>query len=100
MIGFIFGALAGLAHRLFISPFIGKQTQRAQSVGTPAAGVMLSFIPFRMAYRSSLSRIVPDEKMRDEVSHAVDAAYWSVFYAYGVIVVLTILAGIGGKKET
>lgn len=99
MIGLVLGALAGLFHRFFVSPFVGKQTQRAQSVGTPAAGVMLAFLPFRFAYRYALRRIIPDKKMRDEVGNVIDGAYWATFYAYGVAVVVTILAGIGGKKN-
>ena len=100
MTGILLGFMMGLAHRFFVSPFIGKQTYRAQSIGTPAAGVMLAFIPFRVSVRLLLLRIVPDRKMRHDVGLAVDYSYWTVFLFYGLAVVLTILRGIGGVKES
>ena len=93
------GAVFGLLHRLFLSPFIGKQTRTAQSIGTPAAGVIMAAIPFRVAYKAELIRIVPDADMRREVEHAVDSSYERVYFFYGLVVALTILAGIGGKKK-
>ena len=99
MTAVIGGALAGLFHRLFISPFIGKQTRKAQSIGTPAAGVMLAFLPFKVAYKAHLYRIISDTDMRREIEHVVDSSYRLAFFFYGLVVVVTILAGIGGKKE-
>ena len=99
MIGIIGGFVAGLIHRLFLSPFIGKQTQAAQSIGTPAAGVIVAFVPFRLSFWWMLQRIIPDRRRRQDVALAADYAYWSVFLFYGLAVVVTILARIGGVKD-
>jgi len=100
MIAVIGGALAGLFHRLAISPFVGKQTYQAQSVGTPAAGVILSRVPFTLAYRRKLRHVIADDVTRRQVEHIVESSYDKVFFFYGVVVVVTILSGIGGLKKT
>ena len=100
LISLIGGAIAGLLHRLILSPFIGKQSHKAQSVGTPAAGVMLAFVPFRLAYRYALRRMGYSKEDVDSISVAIDSAYAGVFYAYGLVVVLTIQAKIGGVRDS
>ena len=99
MIAVVGGIAFSLIHRLFFSPFIGTLKRKTQSVATPAVGVILAFIPFRLAYRTALRRIIPDADMRREVEHAVDDAYKHVYFFYGCGIVATILADIGGKKR-
>ena len=99
IIGVISGAIGGLFHRLVLSPFIGQQNQRSQSVGTPAAGVMVAFLAFTMTLSPQLRRVVRNPQVRQDVKTAVYGAWWTVFYSYGLIVVLTILADIGGVKK-
>jgi len=99
MIGIVGGFVAGLFHRFFLSPFIGQQTRAAQSIGTPAAGVIVAFVPFRLSFWWMLQRIIPDKRQREEVALAADYAYWSVFLFYGLAVVVTILAKVGGVRE-
>lgn len=102
----IFGFVAGLFHRVFISPFIGGLRPVIQSIGTPAAGVLASFIPVLVSF-SALLHVMLKEKDNDTpetfVFFATLAAAYSyilVFLGYGAAVALSIAANFGGKKET
>lgn len=93
---FIRGGVAGTIHRLFISPRIGALHHKTQSVSTPAAGITLAFLPLLMSIMDMRKR----GELRDiNIMLIVAYVYMATFLGYGGVVVATILAGIGGKKE-
>ena len=103
IIGIVGGLLGGLFHRFFISPFIGLQTYRAQSIGTPAAGVLVASIPMSFVFRWKLKRILQtdsvDADLRERIELAAGVSYMTVFFFYGLAVAVTILANIGGVRK-
>lgn len=103
-IALIGGFVAAMIHRMFFSPKIGKLKHQAQSVLTPAIGVGLAFPVVILSVDSLLHVGMPDMDDRDDYIDAivlrVAYTYIATFLAYGATVVLTIIAGIGGVKET
>ena len=96
------GALAGLVHRLIISPRVGTLKPNTQSVMTPAFGVLLTFPVFVTSLANILNSTMPtrnhDDNAKSVAVVSAAFAYMGAFMGYGAAVVVSIIAGIGGVK--